>query len=150
MKKNIDMHGFHSVEYSIKIKIKKTHFLIQKLTSIIQFCFLGISKSSGKQKNALYCFNMPWTHEVNRSRQNILFETQPMKGLYLERKYNIKQERLCDVVSQWLNCLILSNLPMLGPNCFSKCLIIDISIPHIHASKMINTRNNKENSRSLK
>ena len=32
--------------------------------------------------------------------------------IFLERAQNIKQERLCEGVSQWLNCRILFNLPM--------------------------------------
>jgi len=41
-----------------------------------------------------------------------LGETQPMGALYLESTENKKQERLHEVVSQWLNCRILSDLPM--------------------------------------
>ena len=39
-----------------------------------------------------------------------------MRALYLESTYNKKQERLCDVVSHWLNCRILSNLSMVLGN----------------------------------
>ena len=38
-----------------------------------------------------------------------------MRGLYLESTYRIKQEGLREGVSQWLNCRILSNLPMSIP-----------------------------------
>ena len=33
-----------------------------------------------------------------------MVETQPMRAIYLESTQNKKQERLRDVVSQWLNC----------------------------------------------
>ena len=45
-----------------------------------------------------------------------------MSGLYLERTYNKKQERLCEGVSQWLNCRILSNLSMLFTDAVKKVL----------------------------
>ena len=45
-----------------------------------------------------------------------MVETQPMRGLYLESTENKKHERLHEVVSQWLNCQILSNLPMVAAN----------------------------------
>ena len=56
----------------------------------------------------------PHTHEVNTGVDRIfLVETQPMRALYLESISNKKQERLCEVVSQWLTCQILSNLHMI-------------------------------------
>jgi len=49
-----------------------------------------------------------------------LGETQPMGALYLESTENKKQERLREVVSQWLNCRILSNLSMILTDMQSK------------------------------
>ena len=54
---------------------------------------------------------------IYRSRQNYLVEKQPMRRLYLERTLNIKQERLREDVSQWLNCRFLPNLPMIFTHC---------------------------------
>ena len=40
-----------------------------------------------------------------------------MRRLYLERTLNIKQERLREDVSQWLNCRFLPYLPMIFTHC---------------------------------
>ena len=49
-----------------------------------------------------------------------------MGALYLESTENKKQERLDDVGSQWLNCRILSDLPMI-------CILIALLNPIIHS-----------------